>query len=100
MGGQGRTSDEIQETAAATGALVFAGLMMGCALGFSLAGLHLFAIAFAVVTIVSTGVAYLLMACPCVESDEGDTVTIVLRAKRCDDPNCTLGCRDGTWPPK
>ncbi len=24
--------------------------------------------------------------------------TIKLHPKRCDDPNCTLGCRDGTWP--
>ncbi len=25
---------------------------------------------------------------------------IKLHGKRCDDPNCRLGCREGTWPPE
>lgn len=71
-GGQGRTAGEVQETAAATVAMVFAGLMLGCALGFFIAGLGLFAAAFAIITIVATAVAYMLMACPTVEAETWD----------------------------
>lgn len=28
-----------------------------------------------------------------------ESIIIKLHPKACDDPKCTLGCRDGTWPP-
>lgn len=68
----------MKETNAATAALIVAGLLVGLAIGFMVMGWTGAAVCSAIVSVIATAVAYLLMACPYIE--ENDPIHIDVEA--------------------